>query len=587
MALEITINKTIQTGDGSNKDFDFAFEIPDEDSLSLTKRNSDGSETTISSNYTVTGIGNSAGGSVNYPTTGSALTSSEKIIIKRVVSLTQRLDLRNQGDYSLEDIEDALDRDAMICQQLQEQIDRCLKLNLTSSSTYNLVDDFVANRLLVVAADGQSIEMSSAEYGSIDAYLSTLTAIADDISAVATIADDVTTVADISSEITTIAEILPDNLEDIQNAASFGFPTLIAGDANKFLRVNSEESGYAVTTDLYNPNMLRNGCMRVAQRGTSFTYATTPANDRGEYLIDGWLLSTYEDNEQVNVSIETTVIPDGSYAAMKLDQEITNGRWGIFQILSATDSAKIINQTTSLSFKARKGANNSTIGTLRAAIISWTGTADAPTPDPVIGSGGEAGEGGGWATGYTNPGLKSNYTYESTPSDLTLTDTYQTFKIEGVSIDASDVKNVGVMIWCHDMDGAAGDIVYITDIKLEEGDIATSYNFKPYCEELSLCQFWYRRLGGNCPAVSIGTTSVRLIGTFEPMRITPTITLLTTSPIIDFFNTSDGTGASSTITTYAANERCFRINIDGFTGLTSDSFGRMSTYEPFEFSCEF
>lgn len=207
MTIETTVNKTIQSGNGSNKDFDFAFEIPDEDSLSLTKRGSDGTETAITTNFTVTGIGDEAGGTVNYPTSGSALAANEKIIIKRVVALKQPENLRNQGDYSLEDIEDALDRAVMLCQQLQEQIDRSLKLPLTSSSTYVTVDDFVANRLLVVSADGQSIEMSSAEYGSIDAYLSTLVAIADDISTVAGISSNVTTVAGISSAVSNVSSI--------------------------------------------------------------------------------------------------------------------------------------------------------------------------------------------------------------------------------------------------------------------------------------------------------------------------------------------------------------------------------------------
>lgn len=207
MTIETTVNKTIQSGNGSNKDFDFAFEIPDEDSLSLTKRGSDGTETAITTNFTVTGIGDEAGGTVNYPTSGSALGVSEKIIIKRVVALKQPENLRNQGDYSLEDIEDALDRAAMLCQQLQEQIDRSLKLPLTSSSTYVTVDDFVANKLLYVSSDGTKVKMSDADFGSIQTYLTALAAIAADISAVAAIDTEVTTVAGIDTEVTTVAGI--------------------------------------------------------------------------------------------------------------------------------------------------------------------------------------------------------------------------------------------------------------------------------------------------------------------------------------------------------------------------------------------
>jgi len=280
MTIETVTNKTIQSGNGSNKDFDFAFEIPDEDSLSLTKRGSDGTETAITTNFTVTGIGDEAGGTVNYPTTGSALGASEKIIIKRVVALKQLENLRNQGDYSLEDIEDALDRAVMLCQQLQEQIDRSLKLPLTSSSTYVTVNDFVANKLLYVSSDGTKVKMSDADFGSIQTYLTSLAAIAADISAVAAIDTEVMTIAGISADVTTVAGIAADvtavadiaadvsavaaidtevatlsaftveiaavyaNLSDILNAASFNFPTLSGSDAGKFLKVNAGYNGY-------------------------------------------------------------------------------------------------------------------------------------------------------------------------------------------------------------------------------------------------------------------------------------------------------------------------------------------------------
>lgn len=286
MTIETVTNKTIQSGNGSNKDFDFAFEILDEDSLSLTKRGSDGTETAITTNFTVTGIGDEAGGTVNYPTSGSALAANEKIIIKRVVALKQPENLRNQGDYSLEDIEDALDRAVMLCQQLQEQIDRSLKLPLTSSSTYVTVDDFVANKLLYVSSDGTKVKMSDADFGSIQTYLTALAAIAADISAVAAIDTEVTTVAGIDSEVVSVAAIAANvttvaaidtevaavaalateiaavaalateiaavyaNLSDIQNAASFNFPTLGGSDAGKFLKVNAGNDGYDLVSSV-------------------------------------------------------------------------------------------------------------------------------------------------------------------------------------------------------------------------------------------------------------------------------------------------------------------------------------------------
>lgn len=320
MTIETTVNKTIQSGNGSNKDFDFAFEIPDEDSLSLTKRGSDGTETAITTNYTVTGIGDEAGGTVNYPTSGSALAANEKIIIKRVVALKQPENLRNQGDYSLEDIEDALDRAVMLCQQLQEQIDRCVVLNITSSQSGIKLEDLIANRLLVASADGQSIEMSSAEYGSIDTYLPTLVAIAADISTVAGISSAVSTVAGISSAVSNVSSIsaavstvsgisanvstvaaisanvttvagmssniasVVANMVSILNAASFGFPTLASTDARKLLRIKSTYDGYDVTDSFSNKNLAINGEFQVWER----TPTSATAVSSSQYLTDKW-----------------------------------------------------------------------------------------------------------------------------------------------------------------------------------------------------------------------------------------------------------------------------------------------------------
>ena len=609
MSFETLVNKTIQTGNGSNKDFDFAFRIPEESSLSLTKRDGDGVETAITSNYTVTGLGSSAGGSVNYPSSGTALSSSEKIIIKRVNPLTQGKNFRNQGDYSLEDIEDGLDYITEICQQLQEEVARCLKLQLTSSSTYVSVDDFVANRMLIVSADGQSIEMSSAEYGSIDAYLSTLVAIADDISAVAAIEADVTTVAGISANVTTVAGISANvptvagisanvttvagidtevtalaaltaeiaavyaNLTDIQNAASFGFPTLSGGEAGQHLKVNAGEDGYDLVdgdnlnalagltgsadklayftgagimdlmTRFSNNNLLINGDFRIGQRGTSFTSATTPANSDDTYLFDRWN-QVSDGNDIADYSQETTIKPDGCYSALKIDQETGNKQWGIVQVLEARDAQALINGTASLSFKARKGASNVTVEKLRAAIISWKSTADSVTSDVV----------GTWAGAGTNPTLATNWEYENTPSDLTLTDGFQEFKIENVSIDATSAANVAVFIWLDDTDGTVGDLVYISAVKLEKNEKATPFKPRPFVEEEGLAQRFFERIGGvgtNDPigiAFSASATVAYTIWNFKrKKRVIPSLSFSGTN--LFRVNTA---GANNTTTNIAA-----------------------------------
>lgn len=251
--------------------------------------------------------------------------------------------------------------------------------------------------------------------------------------------------------------------------------------------INNDKSvtfaGNVTTGNLGGENLLINGQFRIAQRGTAFTSASTPANNDDTYLLDRWNLVS-DGNDIADVSQETTTVPTGSYSAIKMDQETANKQWGLVQVLEAKDAAALINGTASLSFKARKGASNTTVETLRAAIISWGSTADAVTSDVV----------GTWAGAGTNPTLAANWTYENTPSSLILTTSYQTFKIENVSIDTASTANVAVFIWLDDTDGTVGDLVYISDVKLEKGSLVTPFISKTYDEELLKCRRFYTRL---------------------------------------------------------------------------------------------
>lgn len=650
MTIETTVNKTIQSGNGSNKDFDFAFEIPDEDSLSLTKRNSDGTETAITSNYTVTGIGDEAGGSVNYPTSGSALTSSEKIIIKRVVALKQLENLRNQGDYSLEDIEDALDYAVMICQQLSEEISRCIKLNVTSSQSDKLLDDLIANRLLYVNSDATKIRMSSIDYGSIDAYLSTLVAIADDISAVAAIDTEVTTVAGIETEIlavdaneaninivagidteiTTVAGIAANitsvagnatnintvagiaaavtsvaaiaanvstvagiaanvttvagmsasiasvvaNMTSIQNAASFGFPTLVSGNVGKTIRIKSTYDGYEVIDLFSNRNLLINPQGMVSQQATTITSTSVPANSDDTYILD--VINQVSDgNDICDYSQELTEVPVGSPMSIKCDQETANKQWGLVWFLPAEDAAKVIGGVASLQFKAKKGGSNATLGKLRAAIISWSGTKDSITSDVV----------GTWAGAGTNPTLASNWTYENIPSDLTLTTSFQTFKIENVAIDTVSAKNVGVFIWLDDTNATVADLAYIADVQLEQGNVCTPFDCRPISLEKIVVRHLFETHEGN--SISFigftgsfeGTTRGNVQIPFFPKRITPTLSSSAAGTFRVAQGTSNAQGTSIIDLSWQPQINCASLDVQTGGSFTNGAASRITGYD--------
>lgn len=134
MTLSTTTNKAGPVeGDGANKTWNFGFPIPTEDDLELIYTDDDGTETTISSNFTVTGIGDANGGSVTYPVTGDAIAASTYMTVKRVVDLTQDADIPDQGKYLASVVEGALDYLMMGIQQLDEALDRSIKLPETTT----------------------------------------------------------------------------------------------------------------------------------------------------------------------------------------------------------------------------------------------------------------------------------------------------------------------------------------------------------------------------------------------------------------------------------------------------------------------
>lgn len=133
MTVSSTSNRVSYPGTGSAGPFPFTFKVFADTDLLVTKRDSDDVETTLTltTDYTVDGAGDAAGGSV---TLVDDLEDGELLVIRRKLPLTQLTDLRNQGDYLAETVEDTEDRAVMIAQQQQDEIDRSIKLPETTSA---------------------------------------------------------------------------------------------------------------------------------------------------------------------------------------------------------------------------------------------------------------------------------------------------------------------------------------------------------------------------------------------------------------------------------------------------------------------
>lgn len=302
-------------------------------------------------------------------------------------------------------------------------------------------------------------------------------------------------------------------------------------------------------------NWLINGGFQVWQRGTSFISTTTPANSDDTYLVDRWNLLS-DGNDIVDVTRETSVVPTSGLYAVKLDVETANKKFGIIQFIERKNIVALMqNGACSLSFKARKAAGNATVDHLRAAVLAWNSTEDSLTSDITS----------NWQPEGTDPTLVANWTYENTPSDLTLTDSYQTFSIQNITLDTASTANLAVFIWCDNGDATVGDIVYITDVQLETGATANSFARRDYQTELDLCQRYYEQLGGTASYERIGAgfinTSNNGYGVlrYAQKRAVPTITFSAAADVAIYHPTAI-TGGSS-IATDSATDRQANVSL--------------------------
>jgi len=226
---------------------------------------------------------------------------------------------------------------------------------------------------------------------------------------------------------------------------------------------------------------LINGSFQINQQSVAtYTSATTPANSDDTYLHDQWILLS-DGNDIVDVSAESSVIPTGGSASAKFEVETANKKFGYLQIIENKDAIKYAGKVASLQFKART-VTGKVIENVRAVVLSWNGTADAVTSDVVA----------SWGAEGANPTWAANWTAENTASNLTLVaDTWTTYKIENIAIDTASMANLAVLIWVDDTDAAVDDLLYISDVQLNQGPVCLPYMPISFVQDLWKCyRFW-------------------------------------------------------------------------------------------------
>jgi hypothetical protein len=315
------------------------------------------------------------------------------------------------------------------------------------------------------------------------------------------------------------------NQVTLANAATGVAPTLTASgdDTNVGFKLVAKGTGEITVkvngSDVFNAssnfgfkNRIINGDFKVAQRGTSFT---SGSNSDDTYNLDRWYVLS-DGNDIVDIS-QTTTVPTGAQNSIGLDVETINKKFGIAQIIEASNCYDAIGGNVTLSFQA-KVSSITKLDNVKCAIVAWSGTADTVTSDIIS----------AWGVEGTNPTLIANATYENSPVNLNVTTSFASYSVTA-NVDTASTKNLILFIWSDVTDTTLGDFLHITNVQLEKGSTATSFDYRPYGTELALCQRYYYKAvvqSGTSPfgsAFMNSTTDARGLVQFPViMRTNPT-----------------------------------------------------------------
>ena len=157
MTISSTTVKVSYNGNSSTTVFAYTYKILDDDEIQVIIRSSTGTETikTKTTHYTVSGVGNSAGGNITFLT---APVTGETVILKRNTTKTQETDYIANDPFPANSHEEALDRVMMVSQEIQEELTRAIKLSKTNTMTsteFTVGAAARANKILAFDTNGE------------------------------------------------------------------------------------------------------------------------------------------------------------------------------------------------------------------------------------------------------------------------------------------------------------------------------------------------------------------------------------------------------------------------------------------------
>lgn len=285
-------------------------------------------------------------------------------------------------------------------------------------------------------------------------------------------------------------------------------------------------SGYSGATANPYPsdNIIDNASMRVCQRSTYYS-----SRKDNQYFWDRWYV--LNQTAAITCSRDLNANFPSSYAAKMLQPQASAQRFGIAQIIPATQSLHARGSNMYLSFTVYHDIGSAQ--NIRYALLWWSGTADSVTSDVV------------------NDWTSSTYTagnfFKSTTTSVVFCDVASvndsTYTRVSRSISAAEMgsatdannKNLILVIWSEGT-VAQNKSIFVSCVDLFHGTQSRDFQEIPYSIDLTRCMRYYLNLYDNGGRCNIGmgaiyaTNSVHFIWTFPvPMRTSPSLVITSTN----------------------------------------------------------
>lgn len=403
MTLSSTATRIRVSGNGSTKTFSFNFRVDSQANARLTYTDTTGANTVLSSGlWSITGTGLDAGGTFTYPTSGSAIASGTYLTLERVTPVVQGLQLPAQGTVSPPTVEASLDTLTEIAQETADKLSRAITIPATDPSSITLTLPAAsarANQGLLFDVNGNPVAGAVAG-------------------------------APVSSAMQPV--VAAATLAAAQAAMGLATPAIITS-------INGGPIGGF-------RNRVRNGDMRVFQRGGTLTLAGAAA-----YLIDGW--HGYGGGGTMSRIAGPTNFPNALQVAGAFGGPAVN--WGHrFESIDVQDMA---GKPATFSFQANAGG-----GFLAGQTVNWT---------------------------MLVPNATDNWSGSTSIASGTVTFPlgWSTVTITSAGLAATVTRGLAIEFSFASL--ASGNNLQMTAAQLELGSVATSFERRP----IGLDEIWCRR----------------------------------------------------------------------------------------------